>query len=172
MNPDDPAKRPDDAARQDGLFGVGAAGAQSFLNQFLDNTPTPIYVTSLEDRFLFVNCAWEELIGVSLRQTVGRHIGEVFPAATARRFIEANRRVVASGAPIQLEECIESPEGVRYYHSVKIPVRDGEGRIIAVGGSSSDVTESKWAEQAARAAAARSIELLDASPDGIAVVRA
>jgi PAS domain S-box-containing protein len=171
MQPQDSAKGSDDPGWQSGLFGVGAAGTQSFLHQLLDNTPTVISVTSLEDRFLFVNYAWEQLTGAPLGRVVGRHMMDVFRPATARLFIEANRRVVASGAPLQLEETIEWPEGVRYYHSVKIPIRDAEGRIIAIGGSSIDVTERKWAEQAARAAAARSLELLDASPDGIAVVR-
>ena len=124
MHPQNPAKGPDDPERQEGLFGVGAAGAQSFLHQLLDNTPTVISVTSLEDRFLFVNYAWEQLTGAPIHRAVGRHMLEVFRPATARRFIEANRRVVASGAPLQLEETIESPDGVRYYHSVKIPVRD------------------------------------------------
>ena len=171
MNPQDPAKDPEEPEQQDGLFGVGEAGAHSFLNQFLDNTPTVIYVTSLDDRFLFVNRAGKNSsacrctsAGVSSGMYSRRPRRDASSRPTA-----ASSRPAAHCSWKSASDC--TPEGKHIPTRSRFPVRDGEGRIIAVGGSSIDVTERKWAEQAAGAAAARSLELLDASPDGIVVVR-
>ena len=128
-------------------------------------------MASLEGRYLYVNRAWEEFSRIPSRQALGRLTGEMYSPETARRLKEANRRVVESGAPLDIEEVVEAADGVHYYHTVKFPLRNAQGVLVAVGGVSIEVTERRRAEEAVRAAEARNRELLDASPDGVAVVR-
>ena len=150
---------------------IGAPGAHGFFAQLLQHTPAPIYVASPDGRYLFVNRAWEVFGGVPAGRVLGRPVGELYSAETARRLREANRRVLTSGAPLTLEDVVETATGVRHFHTVKFPVRDAAGAVVAVGGVSIDITERKRAEDAARAAEARGRELLDGSPDGVAVFR-
>ncbi len=146
------------------LLGLGVAETQSFLSQLLHNAPAPIYMTSLDGRLLFVNRAWEELFRLSREQVLGRFGAEVILPQDAQRFLAANSQVVAADTSLTLEEFTDTPDGRRYYQTVKFPVREAVGRVIAVGGVSIDVTECKRA-------AVRYRELLEESPDGIAVVR-
>jgi PAS domain S-box-containing protein len=128
----------------DSLFGVGAAVTESFLGQLFQHMPTPVYVTTLEERYLFVNHAWEKAAGVPRRIALGSSKAELFPPEFTRRLEETNRQVAASGAPFDLQEQV----GTQWYRTVKFPVRDADGRIVAVGGISIDITERKCAEKA------------------------
>src|SRR5665213_3697858 len=139
-----PPSNPISAVLPEGLFGVGAAVTESFLGQLFQHTPTLVYVTTLDERYLFVNRAWDEASGRPRRNALGRRKAEVYPPETARRLEEVNRQVIASGAPLELEEMV----GKRQFRTVKFPVRDAAGRIVAVGGISIDITERKCAEEA------------------------
>ncbi len=132
------------AVLPDGLFGVGAAVTESFLDQLFKHTPTPVYVTTLEEGYLFVNRAWEEVTGKPRRIPVGRSTAELFPPEMTPPLEEINRQVAASGAAFDLQELV----GKQWFRTVKFPVRDADGRIVAVGGISIDITATKCAEEA------------------------
>ena len=155
------SSEPVSAALPDGLLGFGAAMTQSFLGQLFQNTPTPVYVTTLEERYLFVNRAWEEVTGLPRRLVLGCSKAELFPPEATRLLEEVNRKVAASGAPLDLQERV----GENWFRTVKFPVRDADGRIVAVGGISIDITERKSAEEALQDYAQRlqalSLHLLD-----------
>ena len=142
------------------LPGLSSAEAQSFLTQLLRLAPAPIYLMGVDGRYLFVNQAWEEAVRVPRAQALSHTRSEVLPPETAARLDEVNRRVVATEAALTAEEYLNTPNGVRWYHTVKFPVRDADGRLVAVGGVSFDVTERKQAE-------ARLRHFFDATFEGI-----
>jgi PAS domain S-box-containing protein len=135
---------PTSAPLPDGLFGAAAAVTESFIGQLFQYTPTPVYVTTLEERYLFVNRAWEEVTSIPRRIALGRSKAELFPPESTRRLEEINRQVAASGAPLDLQELV----GKQWFRTVKFPVRDADGRVVAVGGISIDITDRKCAEEA------------------------
>ncbi len=82
---------------------------------------------------------------------VGRLKVDLFPPETARQLDEVNRLVIASGTAHELEERV----GTHQFRTVKFPVRDAEGRVVAVGGISIDSSERKSAEEVLRNYAGR-----------------
>ena len=54
----------------------------------------------------------------------------------AKRFLEVNRLVIEHGRPVQEEEFVDKPRGRILYLTLKFPIRDKSGRIVAVGGVS------------------------------------
>jgi PAS domain S-box-containing protein len=121
--------------------------AREFLSSLLDHAPVPIYVRDADDRYRLVNRAWEEFTGKKRQQVIGQRPDIVHQSKSLRELMERNRRVIESGKPIAGEEAIERSDGTHYFHTVKFPLRDGEGRVEAVGGISIDITERKRLEQ-------------------------
>jgi PAS domain S-box-containing protein len=123
---------------------------QDFLASLLEHAPLSIYVTSTDGRLRLVNRAWEEFWGVSREKAIGLRSDQIYPAALARQYLEANQGVVDGAAPVVAEEIGDAPDGRHYFHTVKFPLRDANGKIEAVGGISIDITERKQAEEALR----------------------
>lgn len=119
---------------------------QEFLARLLDHTPAPIYVTDRDGRRRVVNRAWEALWQKPRADVVGRTVEELYPPGLARQFLEENRRVLETAAPLAFEEAIDTPGGRRHLITVKFPLRDAADQPEAVGGISFDVTERKQAE--------------------------
>jgi len=81
---------------------------------------------------------------------VGRNVEEIMPPEAVGALQEHNRLVLESRQPMQFEETIRSPSGVRTWVSVKFPQFDAHGRAVGVWGISTDITERKRAEEQAR----------------------
>src|SRR5215471_17098540 len=73
------------------------------LQAVIDATPDAIFVKDLEGRYVLVNDAMARFLGKSAAEIVGKNDFELYPAATAQRFIEDDRQVLASGVPRAFE---------------------------------------------------------------------
>jgi PAS domain S-box-containing protein len=120
--------------------------AREFLARLLDHTPAPIYLTGRDGRRRLVNRAWEELWRQPRAEVIGRTVEELYPPALARQFLEENRRVLETEAPLAFEEEIDTPGGRRDLYTVKFPLYDAAGQVEAAGGISFDITERQRAE--------------------------
>jgi PAS domain S-box-containing protein len=127
------------------------AGALPFgearLWAILDNSPAVIYVKDWGGRFLFVNRRFEDLFHVTRAGVLGKTDDDLFPKEFADRFRENDRRVWETGDEIEAEEVAPHDDGPHTYVSVKFPLRDAVGRIDALCGISTDVTDRKRAEE-------------------------
>ena len=118
------------------------------LRGIIDNTTSSIYLKDLEGRYLLINSAVEQFVGLSSDQLLMRSDRELFPREAAERFHETDRRVVQTGAPVEVEEEVPREDGLHTYITVKFPIRNSAGQIVAVGGISTDITDRKLATDA------------------------
>ncbi|MCO5100711.1 MAG: PAS domain-containing sensor histidine kinase [Burkholderiaceae bacterium] len=119
-----------------------------------------MYLVDESGRIVDVNKAWESQSGLDASSVVGRTLGEVFDSPVASRFEAHNRLVLDAGQPRSFEEEYAG----RTYLSVKMPVRDPDGRPYAVCGLSIDITERKRAEDLLRADEERFRVMADSLP--------
>jgi PAS domain S-box-containing protein len=120
------------------------------LQEVLDHAMAAIYLRDADGRYVLVNRYWEEMVQRPAADVVGRNVEEIMPPEAVDALQEHNRLVLESRQPMQFEETIRSPGGVRTWVSVKFPQFDAHGRAVGVWGISTDITERKRAEEQAR----------------------
>ncbi len=123
-----------------------------FLTSIVENIPHMIFVKDAQDlRFVRINKAEEEMIGLSQEQMLGKNDFELFPGEEANFFTKADRAVLSSGKLLDVpEETIHCAKGTRIFHTKKIPIFDDAGNPQYLLGISEDITEQKQAEEELR----------------------
>ncbi|MGE0667322.1 MAG: PAS domain S-box protein [Sphingomonadales bacterium] len=123
---------------------------EAFLDQIVENIPAMLFVKDAGDlRFLTINRAGEELLGVAREELIGKNDADFFPPEQAEFFTRMDREVLTGRRPRVIpEETIESRgKGKRLLRTVKVPVYDEDGRPLYLLGFSNDITEQKQLEQ-------------------------
>lgn len=115
---------------------LGLESECDFLRAVADSVTEPFYVWSVGGLLLMANCGWEKATGIPRHTALGKSCSAIFPTDMARRFLEVNRQVIEQGLPVREEEFVDKPDGRVLYLTLKFPIRDKSGRIVAVGGIS------------------------------------
>jgi PAS domain S-box-containing protein len=122
----------------------------------LSNTPDLVYVFDLSHRFTFANAALLKMWGKTREESVGKtclELGyEPWHAEMHNREIDL---VAATRKPIRGEVPFIGTEGRRMYDYIFVPVLGPEGNVVAVAGTTRDVTDRQAAEQSIREQASR-----------------
>jgi PAS domain S-box-containing protein len=123
------------------------ARANRFLDAIIENIPDMVFVKEAENlTFTRFNRAGEELLGLSRDTLMGKSDYDFFPASEAEFFIRKDRETLASKALIDIpEEPIQTSRGIRWLHTKKVPILDGDGRPAYLLGISQDITEHRQA---------------------------
>ncbi len=122
---------------------------RSFLDTVVENIPAMLFVKDARDhRFVLLNRAGEELLGVPRDTVIGKNDYDFFPKEEADYFISRDREVLESGRlQIIEQEPIHTPHnGLRLLRTKKIAISDDKGEPQYLLGVSEDITERKQAE--------------------------
>jgi PAS domain S-box-containing protein len=115
-------------------------------------TDDAIFAKDASGRYQFANRAALTAIRRPLEDVIGRTDAELLEGDASRLIMELDRRVLDEGETVEAEEAIPVGDGtMRYWLSRKMPLRDGEGRIVGVVGIARDVTARREAEMRAEA---------------------
>ncbi|BAU47964.1 histidine kinase [Sulfurifustis variabilis] len=113
------------------------------LEAILDHTPAAIYVKNRSGTYLLVNRTFEEVLRRRRADIVGKTDEELLPGEMADRLSAHDRQVIEEGEPHTCEEEMELHGERRTFLAVRFPLRDAAGRVSAVCGISTDITERK-----------------------------
>ncbi|WP_439859837.1 EAL domain-containing protein [Pseudomonas sp. MBLB4136] len=119
--------------------------SEARLNTILDSVEAYIYIKDQQLRYQYANRKVCELFGRPLEDVVGHTDDEFFDAATASNLHNNDRRVLQLGERVEKEETNHNlNDGSEHtYLSVKLPLRHPDGRIYALCGISTDISEHK-----------------------------
>jgi PAS domain S-box-containing protein len=124
--------------------------------RFFDATvaaiPDYVYAFDRDKRFVYVNQAMVRLFGRKPSEVTGKNFADLnYPPELASRLNAHIEHILATGEPIEDEVFYESPTGIAaYFHFIWGPVRDADGNVELVVGSSRDTTARRRMEQALR----------------------
>jgi PAS domain S-box-containing protein len=123
----------------------------------LDSTPDFVYVFDLDHRALYANSALLKTWGVSdVRGKTWMDLGyEQWHADMHDRELD---QVITTRAPIRGEIPFTGTGGRRIYDYIFAPVFGADGEVVAVAGTTRDVTDRQAADQSMREQAARLAE--------------
>jgi PAS domain S-box-containing protein len=128
--------------------------SEHFLDSIVENIPNMIFVKEAgELRFERINRAGERLLGIERAALLGKNDFDLFPPDQAESFRARDRRTFVDGVVADVpEEPIQTPDGVRWLHTKKVPVLDAEGAPKYLLGISEDITEHRKAAAALKTA--------------------
>jgi PAS domain S-box-containing protein len=140
------------------------------LRAIIDNSPSPMYLKDLDSRILLINKAYEHQYGVTQDTAFGAQGHEWLGREKFEKLRSLDQAIIASGqsSVSETEEQTDSGEIVTT-QSIKFPVRDNAGQIVAIGGIASDVTERRWTEKSLAQKSALLQTTLDHIVEGITV---
>jgi len=125
--------------------------SQHLLDATINNSPAVIYVKNLAGCYLLVNKSYEEILGISCEEMLGKTDEVLFPKDVAEKFRVNDERALESEFPLEFEEVALHANGeLHTYISTKFSLRDSSGSPYAICGISTDITERKRLEDQER----------------------
>ena len=127
------------------------AAERNLLRTLIDNLPDYIFIKDIQSRFIMVNRAQANLLGLrSPDEAVGKMDHDLLSGDVVAKYRADEERVVRTGTPLlhQEERGPDQAAGEPAWHlTTKVPLRDARGSIVGLVGISRNITELKRAER-------------------------
>gem|GEM_PF-743462 len=140
----------------------------TFLDMVVENLPDMIFVKDARDlRFVRVNRAGEEFLGLLREEMVGKRDHDLFPRDEADRFVQTDREALAGRTVVDIprETVTVRGRGERILHARKIPVFSTDGEPLYLVGIAEEITERVQAEERLRRSERRFQDLYEGMID-------
>lgn len=116
----------------------------ALLQATLDGIPDPVFVKDRAHRWIALNAAFCDLLGLPRERLLGRSDPDVFPPDQVDVFWRVDDLVIGTAAPIDNEEQVTDGSGqVRTIWTRKIPLKDASGAVFGLCGIITDITDLK-----------------------------
>jgi len=135
---------------------------RTLLRTLVDLLPALIYVKDRESRFLVANNACAKFMKTSVSQElIGKTDKDFYLPQAAAEFRFDELKVLAGDPLINKEEQSTSADGItKIILTTKVPLRDVDGKITGLVGTSIDITDAKRVEESLRISSKKRIRSL------------
>jgi PAS domain S-box-containing protein len=141
------------------------AEERNLLRTVIDNLPDSIYAKDTESRFIIANIEATRRLGASTPdELIGKTDFDFYPQELAAQYNADEREMMRSGQPLGNREelVIDQTTGNRIWNlATKVPVRDSQGKIVALVGIGRNITARKRAEEALKEYSERLEEMVE-----------
>lgn len=118
------------------------------ISEIFDVTPSVIFVKNLRGQYMLVNDRLVDIYKERKENIIGKTDFEFLPPTVAKAVRENDAIVISSGKHVYNEETVPDLNGSpRLYSTSKFPLYNKSGKIYAVAGISTDITEMKTIEE-------------------------
>lgn len=119
------------------------------LKAILDGAVDAIFMKDRQGRYVTINRACREMLGLPEEKIIGKTDFHLFPEENARHIKGVDDRVLR-GETVEEEDTKPIGGEVHTFHMTKVPLYDEQGQVRGLCGIARDVSEQKQAEQALR----------------------
>jgi PAS domain S-box-containing protein len=122
---------------------------QYLITSLLDNLPDHVYFKDRESRFIRVNKAMAQFLGLNdPDQAIGKRDFDFFTGEHAQQTYEDEQNIIRTRQLLSIEEKETYPDrSDTRVSTIKMPLQDKDGNIIGTFGISRDITNAKLAEE-------------------------
>ncbi|WP_076593435.1 PAS domain-containing sensor histidine kinase [Herminiimonas arsenitoxidans] len=114
----------------------------------LNNIPDQAWLKDKDSRYILVNDAFIAACRLPESEILNKTPLDVWPADWGREYIDTDKRVMEQGERLRYEEWRYTEDGtLRWYDTIKTPIRNEQGEVIGTTGISRDITDRKLAEE-------------------------
>ncbi len=113
------------------------------LQAILDNSPAIIFLKDTEGRYLYVNPQFGKLTPLTPEQILGKTDAEIFTTEQAAAFRANDLKVLQAGVALEFEEVTRHQDELHTSVVSRFPLRNTEGKVYALCGIVTDITERK-----------------------------
>ena len=104
--------------------------SRKLFENFMQNSPLPVSVIDDKGFIHYINSAYAKAYGLT-KEASGKNVFEVYSKELAQYFFEDNKKVIATGTPIETVEPSNSPENKADYKVIKFPIHYKGKTMIA-----------------------------------------
>ncbi|MCE7984389.1 MAG: PAS domain S-box protein [Caldilinea sp. CFX5] len=122
--------------------------SNAILKGVLESSNDAIFVRDLSGRYLLVNHTGAEQVQSSQAALIGQRYEDLFAPAEVAAIRADDRPVLEQGQSVTVEHTTHHQGITRYWHTLKMPLRNSEGAIIGLISSARDITDRKRQEEA------------------------
>jgi PAS domain S-box-containing protein len=145
---------------------------KDYLNSLLETIPNPVFYKDEHGKYTGCNRAFEDLIGKTRSDIVGKTVYELGPKEIADKYYEMDSALFKRPGKQNYEWKIKRTDGaVRDVIFDKATINDSIGNVVGLVGVISDITERKQSEQALQKSESTLKAIIAASPIGICLIR-
>ena len=137
-----------------------AQNALQFQKALMDTVPSPIFYKDANKRYLGGNKAFEEYLGLSPEQFVGKTVYDIAPKALADIYDKTDRELLSNGGIQTYEAAVAHADGSRMDVIFnKTVLTNSAGEVTGLIGVMVDISKRKAVEEALRASEQQSEKL-------------
>lgn len=113
-----------------------------FTERVLEFNPLPMHLTDVKGRFITVNKAWEDFMGLRRNKVMGKSYKDIMPLLQAQRCTTTSAQLLQEGGTLRYEENVQRPDGsLRDVQVTKVLLRSSEGHPIGILVTQLDITD-------------------------------
>ena len=137
------------------------------LEAIIDQIPGLIFYKDTQNNYIRVNKYLANELHVTKKELEGKNMSSLYSKDVAEKYFNDDLEVISSGiSKLHIVEPWETPAGLNWIKTSKIPFLNECGEIIGVIGIAFDITESKKAEEKIKENEKRLESIIDAAKLG------
>jgi PAS domain S-box-containing protein/putative nucleotidyltransferase with HDIG domain len=114
----------------------------------LNQAPAMIYWLDTEGKFIIVNKCFADLFDKSPDDIKGKYLYDLYSEKVSDKIYADNVKIIESEKPkYGIEEFLDTPNGMIWARSDKIPYKDANGKVIGLIGVLFDITDQKESDK-------------------------